>query len=386
MELIGRFLAWGALAAVLLPVLYFTLITLAALIPQRARVSAVRQRRFAVVIPAHDEQLLIAETVSAALKQSYPADSYAVIVIADNCSDNTAELARAAGARVIERSQNPGKGQALFEAFEGLGSEGWDGYLVVDADSLLHPNALDTINAEFEDGAEVIQLHYAIRNPDENMRTRVMELAMSSFNGLRPYGKTRLGLSAGICGNGFCVSADTLKRVPYLAHSIVEDLEYHVHLLKSGIAVRFTDRACVDAIMPISKEAAETQRVRWERGKLITIKSYAATLLRRGLRGDLRALDGLLDICTPPATLLVIPLLLAALLGGSPERVLAALMFALLVFHYLVATWRYGNFRRMAQVAGYVPWYICWKLFVVLSSLVKNKRLGWQRTERDSGD
>jgi len=386
MESIGQFIAWAAILIVALPVAYFTLITLAALLPGRAPAVAKRRRKFAVVIPAHNESLLIAETVKAACQQSYPDDHYTVVVVADNCSDDTAQLAAEAGARVIERTGNPGKGQALFEVFGTLSAEGWDGYLVVDADSLLHPNALSAINDEFEGGAQVIQLHYAIRNPGENMRTRVMELAMSSFNALRPFGKTRLGLSAGICGNGFCVSAEALEKVPYLAHSIVEDLEYHVHLLRAGFAVRFTDKACVNAIMPISKEAAETQRVRWERGKLLTIKSYAGELIRRGLKGDLRSLDGLFDICTPPATLLTIPLALAVLVGGDVERSVAALMFALLVLHYLVATWRYGNFLRMAQVAVYLPWYLCWKIYVVVASLIRQKKLAWERTERDSSD
>ncbi|MGB0466834.1 MAG: glycosyltransferase family 2 protein [Pontibacterium sp.] len=338
--------------------------------------------RFAVVIPAHNESLLITDTVTAALKQNYDQARYKVVVIADNCTDDTADKARAAGAYVIERTGPPGKGQALHYAFEGLLGENWDAFLIVDADSLMHENVLKALDEEMSRGAKVVQLRYAIRNPEDSMRTRALELGMASYNALRPKGRTALGLSSGIFGNGFCISREALEAVPYLAHSIVEDLEYHIHLLRKGYKTVFTDKACVYAEMPASVDASKTQRIRWERGRWIIIRAYASGLLHRSLKGDRFAMDGLSDLLTPPATLMLYPLLAAAILGDTVVRAGAALLFLLLVAHYMIASMRYGSVKGLFRIACFVPWYLVWKTWLFITSMIKEKNLGWNRTGR----
>lgn len=365
-----------------LPLLYLLATTLAALFPRRYPAAGGAPRRIAILIPAHNEALLIADTVGNALQQDYSAEAMTVFVIADNCSDDTAALARAAGARVLERQGNPGKGQGLHDALGLLLEEDWDAFLVMDADSHLDPATLRALNDALAAGSRAVQIRYGVLNPTQSIRTRAMELSTASFNALRPLGKASLGLSAGINGNGFCLSRDTVRQVPYLAHSIVEDIEYHMLLLKAGIRVDFLDRVWVKAQMPVGGRGAQVQRVRWERGRIITIRNYAPALLRAWLGGHTRALDGLIDVLMPPVSLVVLALLPALLAGDFAQRAVAFAGLAILALHYALAAWRYGSVMDLFMLVGYIPWYVLWKTWVVVASLLTEKNLPWIRTDR----
>lgn len=375
-------LIWLLLAFAGLPVLYLLATLVAPFIRVARSPVTATPRRIVILVPAHDEALLIADTVGNLLCQQYPADAMQVVVIADNCSDDTAAIAAAAGARVIERHGNPGKGQGLFDALNVLLLEAWDAFLIVDADSHLHPAALAEINQALATGSRAIQMRYGVLNPEQSLRTRAMELSTASYNALRPLGKSVLNISAGINGNGFCITRETALRVPYLAHSIVEDIEYHMHLLAAGIKVDFLDHVWVKAQMPVGGRGATVQRVRWERGRILTIRQYAPKLLRALFAGQRRALDGLIDVLMPPVSLIFLALLLAAVWGDATQQMLGATGLLIMGAHYLLAAVRYGSFRWFVLLIGYVPWYVVWKTWVVLSSMLTERQLPWMRTDR----
>lgn len=378
----SELLSWIGLAVAAPPLLYLGATTLAALMPRRPPAAGRPLRRIAIIIPAHNESLLIGDTVRHALALDYPRDAYTVLVIADNCSDRTAELARNAGARVLERHGDAGKGQGLNEALGLLMREDWEGFLVMDADSQLHPGTLHALNDALAAGSSAVQIRYGVLNPRESIRTRAMELSTASFNALRPLGKARLGLSAGINGNGFCLSRDTVHRVPYLAHSIVEDIEYHMLLLQAGIRVDFLDHVWVKAQMPVGGRGARVQRVRWERGRLLTIRRYAPQLFRAWLSARPLALDGLIDVLMPPVSLVALALVPALVAGDALLRGLALAGVASLALHYAVAARRYASLGGLVLLAGYIPWYVVWKTWVVATSLLTERSLPWIRTDR----
>jgi cellulose synthase/poly-beta-1,6-N-acetylglucosamine synthase-like glycosyltransferase len=365
-----------------MPTLYLLATVLAPLLHKRDQHNATRQRKIAIIIPAHNEALLIADTISNIQQQSYPADAMLVFVIADNCTDETAALARAAGARVLERQGNPGKGQGLNDALNLLQQEDWEAFLVVDADSHLHAETLIEINKSLDNGSRAIQIRYGVLNPEQSLRTRAMELSTASYNALRPLGKSVLGISAGINGNGFCITRDTASKVPYLAHSIVEDIEYHMLLLSAGIKVDFLDHVWVKAQMPVGGKGATVQRVRWERGRIITIKNYAPSLLRSLISGNRRAIDGLIDVLMPPVSLIFLFLALPGLFGDTIQQALGLAGMCILGSHYLVSAIRYGSLPWFLILIAYVPWYVIWKTWVVLLSLLTEKNLPWLRTDR----
>jgi cellulose synthase/poly-beta-1,6-N-acetylglucosamine synthase-like glycosyltransferase len=373
---------WLGLAISALPLFYILVTTLAALPPRVPAAPTQRSRRIAILIPAHNESLLIHETVTQALGQSYPADSFVVFVIADNCTDDTAVLARQAGARVLERHDNPGKGQGLHDALAILLQEDWAAFLILDADSHLHPDTLAELDRALASGARAVQIRYGVLNPRDSLRTRAMELSTASFNALRPRGRVALGLSAGINGNGFCLARETVLEVPYLAHSIVEDIEYHMLLLKAGIAVDFLDQVWVKAQMPLGGRGATVQRVRWERGRIITMRNHAPDLVRALRQGQRRAFDGLVDVLMPPVSLVVLGLIPALTVGSPLARGCAVAGLAILLLHYLIAAWRYGSIVGLVMLIGYIPWYLVWKTYVVIASLLTERHLPWMRTDR----
>lgn len=387
LDLLRTSISWVSLLLATPLVIYFLVLTLACLFTSRGNRKgtaelATKQRRIAVLVPAHNESLLIEETVAAILEQDYPREHFSLTVIADNCNDDTATKARTAGANVIERHEDPGKGQALNCALEQLLQQPWDAFLIVDADSLLHKQGLAAIDQAMTNGAPVVQLRYGIRNAEASIRARSAELGLASFNGIRPAGRTALGMSSSIFGNGFCISREALEQVPYMAHSIVEDLEYHILLLKGGFRVHFSDAACVYAQMPTGAEDSQPQRVRWERGRIAMIQQYASGLWRQMLRGNKLAAEGFVDVIMPPSSLIALACLIPLLLGPGGERVWAMTLIGLLGFHFLVAAWRYGSVPGLLRISLYLPWYISWKTFVIIRSLITQKNLPWIRTTR----
>lgn len=375
-------ISWIALLLAAIPIIYILIISLAALFPQRKKRDIDDKTKIAIIIPAHNEKLLIETTVECALKQQYPRDLFEVFVIADNCTDNTAELARKAGAQLIERHEKPGKGQALHHAFSLLLAQQWEAFLVIDADCSLQGKALKAINCEFSQGAKVLQLLDSILNPDVNNRTRSMQMGMASFNGLRPKGRMALGLSCGFFGNGFCLSKTVLQKVPYLAHSIVEDLEYHILLLKNGYKVKLVDDGIAAAQAPLATEDSTTQRTRWEVGKVLMIRQYAGELFKNAFAGRRWAWEAISEVMMPPSSLLVLLCLLPLTFGYFNERIIASSLLLIMVLHYALASYQYGSLKNFIRICAYVPWYILWKTIVVAKSLTQMKSLSWIRTQR----
>ncbi len=249
--------AGSALVLITLPgSIALALLTLGGILPPARRRPSTTQvtGRLAVVIPAHNEATTIQRCVRSLTACISPGEQVvtSIIVIADHCTDATAELARSAGAQVIERAgaERRGKGFALQDAFERLLAEGFDAMLVIDADTVVEANLLVEVVRLLHAGADGVQTRYGVLNPDAAIRTRLMNVALMAFNVLRPRGRDRWGWSAGILGNGFALSRATLEAVPYRADSIVEDLEYHLSLVRFGKRIVFADHTTVRAEMP----------------------------------------------------------------------------------------------------------------------------------------
>ena len=197
---------WNTLAAVAaclsLPgSIELLVLSVAALMPARRGTRAPEPVawRTAVVVPAHNEETGIAACVQSLLACEPPAEGIAteIFVIADNCTDSTAALAAAAGARVLERTdpERRGKGYALHYAFSRMLAEGFDCALVIDADTFVAPNFLAAASAALRAGEQAVQARYLLRNTKETTRSRLMGLAIRAFNVVRPLGRERLGLS-----------------------------------------------------------------------------------------------------------------------------------------------------------------------------------------------
>jgi cellulose synthase/poly-beta-1,6-N-acetylglucosamine synthase-like glycosyltransferase len=212
-----------------------------------------------------------------------------------------------------------------------------------------------------------------------------MTLAFCGVNVIRPRGRARLGLSAGILGNGFALHRQVLTQIPYDAQSVVEDLEYHLALIKAGIRVGFIDSAAVRGEIPVSTTGARAQRARWEGGRLRMMRRWTLYLLGGVFRGQVRQIEPVLDLIALPIASEVILLLTAACLPVSWLRLYAVGAFAVLQFHITAAAISGPGFWTAMKALSVVPSYILWKLWI-LPEIWRTSRFNaaWVRTERES--
>lgn len=351
--------------------------------------------RFALVVPAHDEEAGVGATVGNLLALDWPAANRRVVVVADNCSDRTAARAAAAGARVLVRDDpgRRGKGHALAHAFRAVLEEGWaDAVVVVDADSLVTPNLLRAFEGRLRAGARAVQADYRVRNPEASWRTRLMVLALATFHRLRGLARERLSLSCGLAGNGMCFDAGLLREVPHQAVSVVEDLEYGIRLGEAGHRVWYADEAAVLGEMAATSATAASQRLRWEGGRRSLARREGWGLLRRALvRGDRVLLDLSVDLLLPPlsrlAGLSVLGTAVAALLQargpGAPFSLCAWGASLCLLGVYLFRGWRLsGTGPRGAALLLAAPAYLAWKAALALRRRPRGRE-EWVRTTRE---
>ncbi|MDE2219365.1 MAG: glycosyltransferase [Gammaproteobacteria bacterium] len=351
-----------------------------------------RTLRFDVVVPAHNEAAGIARTVTSALRLDWPTDRFRVLVVADNCDDATADAARAAGATVLVRTDpaRRGKGYALAHAFAASATDAWaDALLVIDADSEISANLLAACAARLGDGAAAVQVHYGVLNPMAAWRTRLITIAKGAFHILRSRARERLGVSAGIRGNGWCITHELLHRVPFRSYSLAEDLEYGIALGLAGVRVHYADEAHANGEMVTRAAAAGTQRRRWERGRFGLIRAQALPLLRAGLtRPSAICLDLACDLLVLPLSYVVLNVLalagLALLLQwlGHPAAawLSLSLVCALSLALYVLRGWQLSGvgWRGLLDLAA-APFYLAWKLAVML----RPGGSSWVRTERE---
>ncbi len=389
-----------ALALVALPPLLASLYLLGLTMLSRCSApprAAPPRLRFDVIVPAHDEEAGIAQTIRSLDALDYPRALRRVWVVADNCTDGTARRAEAAGARVVVRAdpERRGKGHALRFAFELLLRDGFaDALVVVDADSVASPNLLRAFSARLETGALAVQARYGVRNPHASWRTRLMAIAFALFHDVRSLGRERLRLSAGLRGNGMCLAARVLREVPHDAFSVVEDVEYGIRLGRAGHRVWYAAEAEVLGDMVAGADGSRSQRNRWEGGRKRLRRALALPLLREGVaRRDRVRVDLALDLLVPPLAQLALALaaLAAAVLTVAWTTGTAPLVApwpcaaggVALAVHVGRGWWlSCTGLRGLADLLR-APQYVAWKVLVAVAARAGPQ--GWIRTARERG-
>jgi len=338
-----------------------------------------------IVIPAHNEEKQLPALLESLANCNDPVDFSSVCLVADNCTDATAEVGRKAGVRVLERCDalRRGKGYALEFAFETLLQDSYDIFVVIDADSVVGPNFFPCLREAFGRGCTAVQMRYRLNDRDLSAQQRLMTLAFKAFNYIRPMGRQCWGLSSGILGNGFALHRSCLEAVPYHSGALVEDVEYHLKLLASNHRVCFVADAGVVSDIPPSGGATIDQRQRWEGGRLRLFLDNAWSLLYRCLRGQWRCLEPFLDLATLPLSYHAILLTLGAVLASGYVSKVAVIGLVVLVFHGGVALLLGGSVKDDLKALWAIPWYLLWKLGMVCRVLQGARRgHAWVRTER----
>lgn len=378
----------------LLPISVLFVECVAALFPHRSRskLAGISRPRINVLIPAHNEETGIGSTIAPLIEQLAPSDR--LIIVADNCDDNTASIARELGATVIERHdlERRGKGYALDFGVRFMADDPPDVVVLVDADCRVMPGSIEHLAQLAAAKNRPVQAVYLFEQaPNPSPKSAVSTLAIIVKNWVRLTGLKNLGMPCLLTGTGMAMPWDVIRKAPLASGNIVEDMNLGMDLAIAGYSPIFCPEAQVTSVLPQKEQAAKSQRTRWEHGHLQTIKTQVPRLLKTALqtwRLDLLVLA--LDLLVPPLSLLVMAWLGATLLslvgvwlGASPIPVmLLAVAGGLLIGAILFAWAKYARSYLPATALIAIPVYILWKIPVYFAFLLKPQKT-WVRTERD---
>jgi cellulose synthase/poly-beta-1,6-N-acetylglucosamine synthase-like glycosyltransferase/glycosyltransferase involved in cell wall biosynthesis len=381
----------AAAVAVFLPMAVWSVECLAALLPRRKRMpSADSPRpRVAVLVPAYNEAPVIGEALTSLAPQILPQDR--LVVIADNCTDNTAAIARQAGATVLER-QDPahrGKSYALDYAVRTLAEDAPDVFVVIDADCIAGPEAIDKLARLAAQTGRPVQGCYILEpSPNESPLRRLAALAFRIRNLVRPSGLDRLSLPCLLNGSGMALPARTLSGCAVASGKLTEDWWLTVDLILNGHAPIYCAEAKITSRFPPDKQAEGSQRRRWLQGHIECVLVQGPRLFMGAIRQrrlDLLAL--LADLLVPPLSLLLVLWLavlsatsIAGMYGqGWPPAAVAALGGLLMAVSLGGVLLQYGGALRALAAA---PLYILSRLPFYASVLLRRDK-SWVRTGRD---
>jgi glycosyltransferase involved in cell wall biosynthesis len=350
---------------------------------------------FAVVIPAHDEERTLPASLESCAALDYPADKFRVFVVADNCTDRTAEVARAGGVICLERRDTArrGKGFALEWAFARVLPPGFDAVVVLDADCRLDRHALRAFDHCLAAGDRVLQASYVASNPDASATSYAVAVGNALENELFYAPKSRLGLAVFLRGTGMVLHSDVLARHPWDARSAVEDTEYSVRLLRAGLPIRFLRGVRVWSDFPQGRDDLRVQRARWA-GNVGFGRREALGLLADGLlRGRPLLIDAGWTLGVLSRPLVLLQLLAALALAGlgvwqAPGSVSAALLAAALTLaamqgaYFALGVALLGlDRRRFRRLLG-APLVVLELLGMALAGMVRSGTGPWVRTPR----
>lgn len=390
--------AWVVTVFNALVVAYYWCLLLSATprLGRRNHRAASSAHRFAIVIPCHNEESTILEVLDSCRALEYPEDQYCVFVVADNCSDRTAELASRRGAVCLERrdDRRKGKGYALSWAFERILPQGFDALAVLDADCRIEPHALSAFDRALSDGAMVMQARYAVSNPDSSSISYAVAVGNVIENDLFYAPKSRRGLAVLLRGTGMVFHHRILEEHPWTATSNTEDVEYALDLIAADVPIRFMPEVAVWSDFPEDSRQLLIQRRRWASGTANVGKTRGLRMILAGLfRLNLAIIDAgwtLLVLSRPlvilAATSGCVLAYFAASLGvgaaSTPLPWVALALLMSLVAYFSAGVLRLGLTRHRAVLLLSVPWVTAQLTWATLVGAVGLDRGVWNRTPR----
>lgn len=419
----------------LVPIAVLFIECIAALLPGRTEswVNSVPRPRIAVLVPAHNEAAGIGTTLETILPQLTDQDR--LIVIADNCTDETATIAKRccesqiallanvgiaqeqvlsertldaiapAGtptktvpkAIVVERqdsdSERRGKGYALDYGLRSIEADPPDVVVMVDADCIVQQGTIERIACLAASVARPVQATYLMEQPaNPGPKDSISALAFMVKNLVRPSGLAQLRLPSLLTGTGMAFPWSAIMKATLASGNIVEDMQLSIDLALAGLAPVFEQEAKVIGRLPQQEQAAQSQRTRWEHGHLQTLLTQVPKLIKAAVvKGRFDLLAFALDLCIPPLSLLVMiwvvcmgGALLAGTLGTSWMPSIFLAIEGQLIFISIASAWaKFGREDFPVQTLLSVPFYILWKIPLYLAFIIRPQKK-WVRTERDA--
>jgi len=377
-----------------IPVLTFSFQILVAIIPgYRKTPIAPSQERIAILIPAHNESAGIEHTLQS-IKQQATANTR-IVVVADNCTDNTAEVARKAGVEAIERfdQEKRGKGYALDFGLQFLKQSPPEMVMVFDADCQIDTGTIDALANAVTSRQSAIQALYLIQSkPGGDIKSKIAEFAYVVKSWTRPLGFHRLGLPMQLMGSGMAFPWQQIENANLVHGSIVEDMKLGIDLTIAYRAPGFCPEAYVTSLFPEHDAGTESQRKRWEHGHISMIVKEGVPLLLKGIRSfNFSIIAMALDLIVPPLALLFLLSALFALVsavawfmtGDTQPWSLGVGVFVLFTGFVLIAWFKHGrNILPLMSLFAYAPVYALSKIKLYLN-FFKNRQVEWVKSRKD---
>lgn len=381
--------------ALAIPILVFLIECIAAWIQkdQHPQILNTPVPQIAILIAAHNEEFGIEATLNTILPQVN--FKHQVIVIADNCTDATASIARQLGTTVLERQDlnHQGKGYALDYGLSFLAQNPPDVVVMIDADCHIESGSIAKIAQQAMVKQRPIQSMYLMETPQNpTPKDSISAFAFLVKNWVRPQGLARLGFPCLLTGTGMAFPWSVICQVSLASSNLVEDMQLGIDLALSGASPLFCEDAKTLGILPIQETAATTQRTRWEHGHLNTLLTQVTPLIVASIRQqrlDLLAIA--LDLCVPPLALLVL-LWTATLIASIGVAIFNISVFpfyclafeGILLLIAILLTWfKFGRSILSLKTLLSIPFYILWKLPMYFNFLKKPQQ-EWVRTQRDT--
>lgn len=270
--------------------IYYLIVGITGFLPIKDKNKKISDKthKFALIISAHNEEVVIGNMVESLKQLDYPDDAYDIFVIADNCDDNTAKAAEDAGALVYVRNvpELRGKGHAFEWMFDKLYKmdEQYDYISVFDADNLVDKNYLKAMNERANQGFKVVQGFLDSKNPYDSWITAAYSFCFWSVNRIFQLSRYKLGLCCELSGTGFIIALDTLKKLGWGATCLTEDMEFTMKLSLNDTRVAFAYDAVVYDEKPLTLKQSWRQRVRWMQGHCDVASRYFFKLIKKGIK------------------------------------------------------------------------------------------------------
>ena len=397
---LATIISFGAILMVLLAVIYLFVLAVASVRRPSAVVKQQPSTRFAIAIPAHDEASVMATTINRLRGLEYPTELFTIHIVADHCSDNTAEAARSAGAVVHERNEGPrtGKGAALSWLFQKiLKKEQCDAVVIFDADTRVDPEFLRLMNSRLTGGDQVIQGQHIISNPNQGWFPALTWAMFLIDNRFQNLGRSNLGWSAKNMGDSICFRVEVLLQLGW-GEGLTEDYHLRHKLLLNGIQIAYEPAAIGYGEAPSTWDRARAQRARWLRGTHDSSKQFVKRLISEGIRKrNLAMLDGAIQATFPSFSTLSFSSLIFLL-----SQFLTNYFFKNIFPWPLVGAWAtmvvllfayplFGLALERAPVRAYIaillgPYFILWRTWLAFISRFRRKQVTWIRTEHGELD
>jgi cellulose synthase/poly-beta-1,6-N-acetylglucosamine synthase-like glycosyltransferase len=389
----------GLLAYLTAATMYLLVLAVAFFVVRESEVGpSAKLNRFAVLVPAHNEELLISRLCESLLKINYPREFYEIFIIADNCNDRTAEICRTYPIHVLSRNDpfRIGKGFALSWALERMPLKEFDAVFLVDADNVVDSFILEELNRSINRSEQAVQCYNAVGNRADSWFTQLLFVSRTIGNLLYHHSKYKLGLSSYLMGNGMCFSTALLSKKGWTAFNPGEDGEYYAQLIEERIKIGFAVKAKVYHQESRSLEQATSQRLRWASGRFLVIKKFALRLFVNGLiKRDWLTLDASLPFIFPnyslQINLTILAVILCLVLPGCAAKTVLLTLSLCLIFSQLIlfiaGIYLSGGYWEVFRAMAHAPFFLGWKAvldFLSFTGIHRGDK--WVRTARHLPD